>query len=300
MSEKMLAPVVLFVYKRLHHTVETVRALQQCKLAEQSRLFIFSDGPKREADREEVAKVRAYVEGIHGFAQVNVIKRESNIGLAENIIQGVTEVINTYGKGIVLEDDLICSPHFLTFMNGALAAYQDDPQVFSISGYNPAMKFPPYYKEPVYFNYRNSSWGWATWADRWAKVDWEVKDFDQFVNDKTIQKQFNRGGEDLSGMLIRQMKGKLNSWAIRFTYAHFRNEAYSVCPVRSLIINNGADGSGTHVDKTDRFKVVLNQSFGNVSHFDHLEVDENIMKEFRKFYRLSFKKKLKRMLFSTS
>lgn len=300
MSEKKLAPVVLFVYKRLHHTVEAVRSLQQCHLADESRLFIFSDGAKNEMDREGVAKVREYLDTIQGFAQVCITKRESNIGLAENVIQGVSEIINQYGKAIVIEDDLIFSPYFLTFMNGALDAYEDNPAIFSVSGYNPAMKFPPYYKEQVYLNYRNTSWGWGTWADRWAKVDWAVQDFDQFINKKAIQKQFNRGGEDLNGMLIKQMNGKLNSWSIRFTYAHFKNDAYSVCPIKSLVLNHGTDGSGTHSGRTDQYHVVLDRNFGDISFSNHLEVEEDIMKEFRKFYRLSLKKKLKRVLFSAA
>lgn len=296
LDKKILAPVVLFVYKRFQHTAGVIESLKQCNLAGESRLFIYSDGAKNETDREGVAKVRQYLHSIQGFAQICITERENNFGLAKNVIEGVSEIINQYGKVIVIEDDFIFSPHFLTFMNDALDYYKDNPKVFSISGYNPAMKFPSYYSEQVYLNYRNCSWGWATWADRWARVDWTVEDFDQFVHDKTLQKQFNRGGEDLADMLIKQMHGKLSSWSIRFTYAQFKNDAYAIYPVQSLVSNQGTDGSGTHSGRTNKYNVVLDQSFGDISFSNDLEVDENIMKEFKKFYRYSLKKKLKKML----
>ncbi len=298
--QPMLAPIVLFVYNRVTHTRWVIESLLKCEGARHSKLFIYSDGAKHEADQESVAKVRTYLDSIRGFEQVSLTKRERNNGLAHNIIQGVTEVISRYGKVIVIEDDLIFSPHFLTFMNSALNYYEKDPRIFSISGYNPAMRFPSYYQEQVYLNYRNSSWGWATWSDRWDKIDWSVADFQQFMKDKAQQKLFNRGGEDLTDMLIKVMNGQVNSWSIRFTYAQYKQGAFTVYPVQSLVSNLGADGSGTHTDKTNKFDVVLNNHLDEIRFPSHLTVDENIMKEFKKFYRLSLKKKIKRMLLSVT
>ncbi|MCK4981455.1 MAG: hypothetical protein KAS17_00955 [Victivallaceae bacterium] len=62
-----LAPVVLFVHKRLNETRQTVESLQKNILTGKSRLFIFSDGPASGQDKESVAEVRDYIHNISGF-----------------------------------------------------------------------------------------------------------------------------------------------------------------------------------------------------------------------------------------
>ncbi|MDI6716137.1 MAG: glycosyltransferase [Actinomycetota bacterium] len=174
-STDNLAPVVLFVYKRLYHAQQTVKFLQKNDLAEQSELYIYSDGPKHEHDIEKVKEVRAYLKTISGFKTITVIEREKNLGLANSIITGVTEVIDKFGKVIVMEDDLLCSRNFLSFMNKALDHYKDDKRIFSVTGLNYPIKIPESYKHDVYLAYRESSWGWGTWKDRWDKTDWQVE-----------------------------------------------------------------------------------------------------------------------------
>ncbi len=293
----MPAPVILFVYKRPDHTRKAIASLQQCHLAEETPLYVFSDGAKKQEDEAAMQEVRTFLDTVGGFAKVEVIRRKANVGLAFNIIEGVSQVMEQYGRAIVIEDDLIFSLHFLQYMNGALDHYQHQPEIFAITGYNPAMKFPSYYHKKVYLNYRSSSWGWATWANRWASIDWEVKDFASFVSDKQQQKLFNRPGEDMSDMLIRQMQGEINSWSIRFSYAQFKHQAYAIYPVRSLVANIGTDGSGTHSGTTNRYAVNLAPD-EDISFPEHLQVDENIIRTFRKFYRFSLKKKVRKMLMS--
>ena len=291
------APVVLFVYKRADHTKKSIASLQKCPMAQDTDLYIFSDGAKKEEDKGAIEQVRALLDTIEGFARVKVVRRETNVGLASNIIEGVSQVMEQYGRAIVIEDDLVFSPHFLQYMNGALDHYQHQKHIFAVTGYNPAMKFPPYYQEKVYLNYRSSSWGWATWADRWASIDWEVKDFAAFASDKRQQKLFNRPGEDMTDMVFRQMQGKLNSWSIRFSYAQFKHQAYTVYPVQSLVANIGTDGSGIHSGTTSRYAVDLAPE-ENISFPDTLQVDETIIQAFREFYRFSVKKKVKKVLLS--
>ena len=290
------APVILFVYNRPLHTEQTIKALQKNIYADKSDLFIFSDGAKGEAAVEQVMTVREILANVEGFKSITIVERSSNWGLAKSVIAGVTSVISDFGKAIVLEDDLVTSPYFLKYMNEALEFYKDEHKVFSISGYNHPpnlMKFPKDYPHDVYFNYRNSSWGWATWKDRWYKSDWEIKDFEAFVHNKQAQKDFNRGGEDMADMLKDQMQGKLDSWAIRWSYSHFIHDAVSVCPVRSYVNNIGMDASGTHCGKTNKFENDLSKAKSLCDFFLPVRVNEAIMHSFRRVYKRSFKSKIK-------
>mgnify|MGYP006309741777 CR=1 FL=1 len=121
-----LAPIVLFVYNRPEHTKRTIKALKNNKLAQESELFIFSDGEKSSNDYQNVKKVRKIINNIIGFKNIKVFESEINKGLADSVIDGVTKIINDYEKVIVLEDDLITSKNFLSYMNRALNFYEDN------------------------------------------------------------------------------------------------------------------------------------------------------------------------------
>ncbi|MBE0472148.1 MAG: glycosyltransferase, partial [Methyloprofundus sp.] len=130
-----LAPIILFVYNRPWHTQQTVEALQNNLFADQSDLIIYSDAAKNDQACVQVQAVRDYIKTVDGFKSVKIIERDKNRGLAANIIDGVTEVVNQYGKIIVMEDDIVTSPAYLSFMNQALDFYQNENKVWHISGW---------------------------------------------------------------------------------------------------------------------------------------------------------------------
>jgi FkbM family methyltransferase len=244
-----LAPVALFVYNRIDHLQKTVESLKRNKLAKETKLYIFSDGIKGDSDQGGVSAVRRYIKKISGFSEIEIVEKEKNHGLASSIISGVSEILQKHGKVIVMEDDLVSSSFFLTFMNEMLDQYQLESKVFAISGFTypkNTLKIPANYNYDIFFFNRMHSWGWATWADRWEKADWEVKDFDYLLKDKECQKMFNRGGEDLFKMLSRWKGGELDVWAVRWCYTAFKNNGLSIYPTVSFIQNIGFDNSGVN------------------------------------------------------
>ena len=272
------APVVFFVYNRPWHTVRTVESLMRNSLAPESNLHIFSDGPKNQQDAVRVQEVREYLQDIDGFARVHITEQTQNLGLAASIISGVTGAIERFGTAIVLEDDIVSSPNFLEFMNQALKFYENNPMIFSISGYSFPVRIPSSYPWPVYLSPRCSSWGWGTWKDRWEKVDWLVRDYPEFLCDQVAQQAFNRGGEDMTRHLTYQMEGKIQAWGARFCYAHFRHHAYCLMPVVSKIRNIGVDGSGTHRENTNRYDVALDRGAGPIEFPSSLEENDEIVR----------------------
>ena len=192
----MCAPIILFVYNRPWHTQQTVEALQNCELAAASDLYIFADGPKANATEEKrnkISEVRKYIHTIDGFHSVTIKESETNKGLANSIISGVTKVIERYDKVIVIEDDIVAHPFLLRFMNEALDFYHDDKKIYSIGGFNYDFPFSPQYTKDIYIVHRAESWGWGTWADRWKNVDWDINDAQSFFNSKREQKRDDPG-----------------------------------------------------------------------------------------------------------
>lgn len=247
-----IAPVLLFTYKRLDTLKTTVEALANNELANDSELFVFSDAAKFEKDIVIVNQVRDYIKTITGFKKITIVEARENKGLANSIIDGVTAVLNKFDRVIVLEDDLSTTANFLTFMNTCLMQYQYEPAAFSISGYSFNLGQSNADHDDAYFLRRGWSWGWATWKDRWADVDWAVKDYEQFKVDSRARREFAVGGSDLNKMLADQMEGRLDSWAIRWFYHQFRKKGLTVYPVFSKVFNNGFDQDATHTSGSGR------------------------------------------------
>lgn len=291
-QKNILAPICLFVYSRLDETKKTIESLQQNILASESHLYVFSDGEKNEENRKNVLAVREYIHSINGFASVKIYESNINKGLANSIISGVTEIVNKYGKIIVIEDDLIFSTNFICFMNQALNFYENKKRVANISGYAFDFKYPSDYKYDMAFSCRFSSWGWATWKDRWEKVDWEVKDYKSFRWNIFNRIRFYQGGSDLDRMLRLQMKGKLDSWAIRFAYHHFKYDLLDIFPRISKVLYNGFNSGATHTqNKKDTFDTVLDSTENfNFQFSENLETEKEITKQFYNHY--SFKTRL--------
>lgn len=268
----MLAPIALFAYNRPDHLKLTIEALQANILAQESELFIFCDGAKNSQNEEKVNQVRSYARSVSGFKKVTVFEKEKNFGLAESIISGVTEIVNKFDRAIVLEDDLVTSPHFLEFMNEALDLYENDAEVASIHGY----VYPVKNKLPETFFIRGADcWGWATWKRAWDLFERNGTKLLAELKEKNLTKLFDFNGTyPYVRMLEDQIAGKNNSWAIRWYASAFLANKLTLYPGQSLVHNIGNDGSGTHCAAISIFDAKLSKtkiSLEKIALLDHAQ-----------------------------
>lgn len=238
------APILLFVYNRPEHTRRCIESLLKNSLASESSLFIYADGAKDSTQQEAVNEVRNYIRSIQGFKQITLMERSENWGLARNIINGVTTQVNRYGKVIVLEDDLVVAPYFLQFMNDALEVYKNEPRV----GHIQACDFTQDSSLPATFLIKwTGSWGWATWDRAWKHFNPNGNELLQELEERKLTHVFDFNGKyGFTRMLRRQIEGKNNSWAIRWNASLFLKDILSLNVGRSLVQNEGFDGSGTN------------------------------------------------------
>jgi len=289
---KNYAPIIIFTYNRYDAIYLTINALKKNYLIDKVDIYIYSDKEKTSKDSQKVRKVRKYLNTLkNDFNSITIIQRRFNYGLARNIIEGVTELINKYEKVIVLEDDLITSENFLCYMHESLEYYKDRKDVFSISGYTGNLSSIKHLKEDSYLSYRPSSWGWGTWKNQWNNIDWEIKDFEEFIKNKKQIKKFNRGGIDMTRMLKHYQEGKNNSWAIRWSYAMYKQNKYSVYPKISKVQNIGFGDDATHCSGINIYKTTLDKTKQCTFNFtDETEPNKLIAKDFR--YQYSYTNKL--------
>lgn len=249
------APVAIFAYNRLEHLQRTVAALAANEGAGETDLVVFSDGSAGDTDASAVAAVRGYLETIHGFRSVRVIRRPYNWGLSKSIISGVTEMCALYGRVIVVEDDLLTAPYFLRYMNEALRLYEQDEQVAAIQGYAYHTRKP---LPQTFLMQGVGSWGWATWKRAWDKFDADGSHLLSLIEGQGMRREFDlEGAYPYTQTLRDQVAGRNDSWAIRWRASVFLSGQLALHPGRSLVQNIGFDGSGTHCGAHSRWSVPL-------------------------------------------
>lgn len=277
----MTAPIVLFTYAREQHTRQAVAALQKNILASDSDLIIYSDGPRGHENKAAVEGVRKYLATISGFRSVTIRQRQINFGLAKSIIQGVTEVLNSHEHVIVLEDDLVTSPFFLTYMNEALELFRFDARLASIHGY----VYPVNQKLPEAFFLRGADcWGWATWRRAWDIFNPDGKYLLAELRRRHLIPEFDFNGTyPFSAMLEAQIRGNNDSWAIRWHASAFLADMLTLYPGRSLVQNIGHDRSGTHSDKSSVHDSELSKTSINLRSIE-ISTSEAARSAFQKYF----------------
>ena len=247
----VLAPIALFVFNRPKHTKQVLAALSANPEFFGSSLFIYCDGARKTSDVDKVECTRELVRNLEHPAKT-IIEAESNCGLAESVIAGVTDLVTRFGRVIVVEDDLYLSTGFLAHMNAALDKYCDIPQIMQVSGFMfPIQEFAE--RQENLFLPFISSWGWGTWSRAWNHFDAEAKGWKTLLTNAKLRHKFNvNSSYDYSDMLIRQMTGQLDSWAIRWNWSVFKHGGLVSYPPVSFVSNSGFDGSGSHC-RANRF-----------------------------------------------
>ena len=249
-----ISPIVLFVYNRPWHTAQTLNALLQNELAGESPLFVYADGAKQNATKEQlekVAEVRKVIRSKKWCKQVQIIESDKNKGLAHSIISGVTEIVNKYGKVIVLEDDIVTSRGFLKYMNDALDLYSGNERVGCIHAWNYDLDARGY-NSSTFFLKGADCWGWATWKRSWDLLDKNGAALMENIVSKKQQFDFERRGtHKFIEMLQSQINGTNDSWAIRWHASLFLANKYCLQPTKSIVKNIGLDSSGIHCGPLD-------------------------------------------------
>ena len=281
------APVALFVYKRPVHTRHMIESLLKNPESRESSIYVYCDGQVSDQDKGSVAATRDVVREL--LPDAEIIERKHNLGLSRSIISGVTDLCNKYGKVIVIEDDLIMSPLALNYFNSALDYYEEYESVMHISGY----MYPVSSNLPSAFFYREATpWGWATWQRSWKYFESNSEKIIDYLQKNNLIKNFNINNSMFFWkMLEAQNNGKIDSWAIRWYGSMFMNNGLALYPGRSLVHNNGFDGSGIHCISTSEYDVELSDvmpQFPDEIIEDQLAVKSMISYRRRKFWKYSF------------
>lgn len=288
------APIILFTYRRAAHTKRCIESLLNSPLAAESTLYIFSDAAKSASDYADVMAVRSYIKTIKGFKKVEVEEYDKNRGLAESVIYGVGKVLKEEDRAIVLEDDLVVSPHFLSYMNEALELYKDVEEVVNINSH---ILLSPYTFDDNFLISFANSWGWATWERGWRYFESDAQKLLSAIKEGKREREFDMGYH-FTRMLQEQCDGKINSWAIRWNASLFVNRKLSLNAGKPLVENRGFGVGATHCNTPNLFSVKLSYDEIHPQMITPLEESKTMRARLAKTYRVrtSYTNKLRVLL----
>lgn len=286
---KQKSPIVIFAYKRPKHLKKLFESLIQNEDYESSKVYIFIDGIKHHTDKQERNAVLDVVEQFqNNHTLIHV--REKNLGLAENITQGLDFVFKLHEMAIILEDDLIVGKHFLEYMNQSLEIYRSNKKIWHISGWNP---LDCKNGCDIYVSQAMFCWGWGTWKDKWKQ--YRRKNQEKFMQRKKIYKLNYENCFLVWDQIIQNELGLKKTWAAFWALTIFQNNGYCINPRISLVYNNGLDGTGenSHYEEKSCFEDITTKL--NVTNIEIRELPEQ-RKKLGKF----FKKKVNKISYIIS
>jgi len=251
-------PVAVFAFNRPVHLRKTLDALAISDVVPRVAVTVFCDAPRSESDAAACRQVRKVAEEPRRFLSTEVVCRDRNLGCAGSVIDGVNQILRDADRVIVVEDDIVLSPQALEYLRRALEEYEDKQAVYSIAAWAPPFPVVPAdYPYSSYFFPRFHCWGWATWRDRWARNDWTVKGYPEYSARAFLREAHALSGDDLPAMLWAQMRGEIDSWAVRAEYTRFLLGGVTLYPRQSLALNIGMDGSGRHCAASTKYGTTL-------------------------------------------
>lgn len=284
------APLALFVFNRADLLRNTVESLLKNPLCEATDLYVFSDGARagKKGEAEKVEAVRDFAHRLSGFKRIHVVERPTNAGCRTNVREGIDHVLKRHDRVIAIEDDLLVAPNFLDYMNGCLEKYRDEKRIWCVNGCSLSrdyLRIPDSWRFDSYFLPRNNSYGWATWRDRWAQVEFDLaKQYRSLKQHGNLEK-LRRAGEDLPTMLRDAALGRISSWSVSLSTSLALSGGLCLTPVRSYVASQPSTG-GTHVPaRDDRAVNELSLAQWPLSFPDKMEVDATIGSLFAAVYR---------------
>jgi hypothetical protein len=297
-----ITPVSVFTYNRPTHTQWILESLAVCHRLDECQVFLFSDGAKTPDQEQAVRATRAVLHEWKDRLRAQVIEQTVNLGLARSIVGGVTELCETYGRVIVVEDDLVLHPAFIDYMLSALDRYENEEKVAQISGYMFPVKNPK--KPDVLFLPLTTTWGWATWLRAWKDVDWQAINVINELQDQNLRKRFDLDGAfPYTQMLLDRLNQINQSWGVLFRWHTFRKGDLTLYPRRTLVFNSGMDGSGYHTHSPvlgfNPHRMTLSKDFFSVNEIQwpsHLVIDLIAYQRIRQYLKGLSKPNLKKRL----
>jgi hypothetical protein len=278
-------PVALFVHRRYEQLPRTLECLRACGV---KQLYVFSDGPRDQAEVEQVARVREILRALDWVRPIT-LERAENVGLSRSIRSGLDQLFETHHAAIVIEDDICVAPEFYDYACAALRHYEGSGRIAGITG----LRYPfsrtalSGSSFDVFLSPRFSSWAWATWKDRWRAFGFEPAELrGQIAGARSFDPR--RAGADMPGLIEGAVVSETlhGSWDVICAANMLLSDQYFVTPAWNMVENTGL-ADGAHSSQAPSWELRWEPDHRPGLHeirFSPIEVDERVLTEYRRFF----------------
>jgi len=242
------APILLMTYIRPKNTELLIKLIRKYN---NSKIIVFNDGLKNLKHKFLQKKTREVILKYKKRFKLQILFPKKNLTQKNNLPYALKEVFRHYDRAIILEDDCIPNKSFFKFCNLLLERYKDDNRISQISGNNflNFKKFKRRNNDSYFFSKLTSSWGWATWRNRWMNYyDSDIKIWHKIKNEKWLNDIFNnnKSVKFWSKAFNRRYKKLDDDWDRPWTLINLVNNRLNIFPDKNLISNIGDDNQALH------------------------------------------------------
>lgn len=282
----MNTAILLITFNRF----DTVRRVfEQIQIAKPPRLYIASDGARKNIPNEKVIvdEIRQWIlDNINWDCQINTLFRDENLGCDKNIPNAINWFFETENAGIILEDDCLPSQTFFKFCELSLEKYESNKNIWHIGGSNSTDISIANNSDSAYLSKCMNCWGWATWKNRWQYFNADLTNY----NPAKICDDFKNISEQIYWLriLYRDRHNKLKSWDYQWALNIIEHQGLCVVPCKNLIQNIGFEG--THYKQKKKSKLLARQKNFELENINLPDVItysneyDNLL--FKKFFRI--------------
>lgn len=264
----------VFCYKRAEKLKASVEALLKNPECPDLDIIFFCDGYKNENDKKGVSDTRKYIDSVKGFKNVYKHFRSKNVSTGPNFFKGLSYISTQYDQFIIVEDDLVVTPNYISYMLAGLDFYRREKSVFCITGFVFPLKIDNYSYDSIIYK-RFCSYGWSCWSDRMKNIAWHKQELNNVIkSSRGFKRRLNEEGFDLYRMLKKQISGKISTWDIQMQVHVAKHDLRIVYPVISKAKNIGFDNQSTNTFGIDYLKTP--QDDGSKRNFNLCSVKEEV------------------------
>lgn len=279
----MRIDTVLLLYNRPDHSRQVLQSLADNNVKRVVAYLDYSERPDIRSNQEIMEKdIRFYQDaGI----DIEFIKRPRSYGLARSVRESLNERFADGADGVILlEDDCVIAPGGYRFFEEGLTELQGNKKIRSLCGFtHPGCRFIFDPEADILLLSRFSTWGWATWRDRWQQYETDLRKLVSFAD--TIKVDIADFSSDIAKLCSsdKYLNGEVDIWSLNWILLHYLTSTFAAYPIEPVINNIGLDGSGKNCETTDVFNSTVKDFQGKAYNWDRLRYfpeNEEIVRSF--------------------
>lgn len=240
----------------------TIQVFNMIRLARPRKLYIASDGPRKNkvGEEEKVLMIRDYIiKNIDWDVEVHTLFNESNLGCGKSVETAISWFFENELMGIILEDDCLPSLSFFSFCKENLVKYMNDTRISAICGNN--FSNETYTSSSYFFSQYSFNWGWASWRRSWESHKNILSNFEEIVHSvTTLRIQHKPANRLILQNAIKAHSGEIDTWDNQWFLSNYLVNGLTITPKVNLVRNIGFNSEATHTHGKYFMNLSLKQS----------------------------------------